>query len=333
MTPPTGSTAKSFREEFQNDSKHTQESAQLYQRIEECPLCSSKNYEIIRSEEHEFPKGNPYFLTYAKDKIYLKKCTDCEFAFVDKLPKSKEFYDQIYTDLKPNWEIEFYHHGKKAINQEIKQMLLKYTYGDNLLDVGSWAGAFLNEVQDKFKVQGVELNPAGAKFANSKGIKVHNTSFHDTKFEPEQFDVITFTDVLEHLPNPGQILKKATELLKKGGLIYVKVPHYKAQMEKQNILKTLGLSDLGIMQNYVHINHFTRKSLSQNLRKQGCTILESGFTGAEVWDLSVKAAPIEYTKRIFRNFGANLITGTINTLATLTGTELGLNLYVLARKN
>ena len=307
-------------------------SPSLYRFIDTCPLCGSAQNRLIHEEKNDLPKNDSRFDSFRDDQVFLKECLSCTFAFVDKLPIQSDYYEAIYTNLKPDWETEFKYHGKKEINQDIKKCILKYKQGGRLLDIGCWAGAWIAEMSDCFSVRGIELNPDGVASAQKRGLQVERSSIADVALEENSLDVITMIDVLEHLPHPGKVLEKSTRALKTGGVIYIKVPNYPGQLRKQELLRKAGLTEVGIMQNYVHINHFNRKSLSSKLRTLGFDVVESGFTQAETWDLSAPQSATLKVKRWFRNTVFKLVTGALNRVTEWTGIELALNLYVVAVK-
>jgi 2-polyprenyl-3-methyl-5-hydroxy-6-metoxy-1,4-benzoquinol methylase len=304
----------------------------LLHHLDTCPLCHSPDSDVIRTERHSLPQ-DPFFDRYRERTITLRRCRSCTFAYVDELPTDPVFFEKIYMDYKPDFAFEMAHHGKKAIFADLRDALARHGYrGGKLLDVGCWVGHFLRSMKDRFEVQGVEYNRYAAEYGIASGIPIQIATFKDAALPEGSFDVVSLIDVLEHLPEPDLMLRKAAGLLKPGGAIVIKVPNYVAQIGKQNVLNRLGLSKAGMMENYVHINHFTRRSLGAHLRRIGFEVLEDGFTRAEVWDLDSNERPTRKLRHWARNVAATGITGLFSATSHLAGRETGFNLYVLARK-
>ena len=83
------------------------------------------------------------------------------------------------------------------------------------------------------------------------------------EFKNIRFDYIIFADVLEHLYNPEEILKRAVELLKDNGSILLSLPniaHNSIIMEL--IENSFTYHKTGLLDN-THIRFFTKKSIDQ----------------------------------------------------------------------
>ncbi len=98
----------------------------------------------------------------------------------------------------------------------------------SILEIGSAKGAFLNILRSlKFdaNVVGLELNQEAAAEARSRGLNVINELSSDhAKTHESTYDVIASFQVLEHIPNPMDILKDSLHMLKPGGRLIIGVP-------------------------------------------------------------------------------------------------------------
>jgi SAM-dependent methyltransferase len=54
---------------------------------------------------------------------------------------------------------------------------------------------------------------------------VQKTTLENSSFQASFFDVITSFDVIEHIPDPNALLRKAHEILRPGGVIYLQTPN------------------------------------------------------------------------------------------------------------
>ncbi len=304
--------------------------APLLRRIDRCPLCDGQELEVVRSEKHDFPPDD-FFRPYAQYPIELRQCARCEFVFVDAVPIQRDFYERHYShDL--DWYSEFNYHGKKLIAADIRSRLQTYGARGKLLDIGAWAGTLLAALSDRFETHGVEINDNAAAYAREQGFDVRTGSFGDVDLSAlAPFDVVTLIDVLEHLPHPHAVLAQVERVLRPGGIVAIKVPHYFAQAAKQDVLQRLRLSTLGVAQNYSHINHFSPKSLGFALESHGFEVLELVGAKAEIWSLEAPLPRRDKARRFFKNLVRNLGTESLNAVAAL-GLQCALNIQAIARK-
>jgi SAM-dependent methyltransferase len=96
----------------------------------------------------------------------------------------------------------------------------------SLLDVGCATGDFLQAFHaiSDWDVMGLEIVPEAAAAARAKGLSIIEKKLEDANLEAGTFDVITLWDVLEHMPDPTQILKICYDVLKPGGMLVIKCP-------------------------------------------------------------------------------------------------------------
>lgn len=102
-----------------------------------------------------------------------------------------------------------------------------YVAGGRALDVGCGNGRFLASLAELgWEVAGVDPSPAAARAAlESHGVPVHVGTLESAPFESASFDFIHMRHVLEHLDLPVQSLRRAFELLRPGGWLYVETPN------------------------------------------------------------------------------------------------------------
>jgi len=136
------------------------------------------------------------------------------------------------------------------------------------LDIGCWTGN-LGQVlinQRRCLVDGVDCNRQALNIAKKRGYrKIYNFDLnlrHFSKTIRSKYDCIIFADVLEHLINPGEVLKEAGNLLKKDGLIIISIPNIAFIQNRVNLL--LGrfeYNSRGGLMDVDHLRFFTSKSI------------------------------------------------------------------------
>ncbi len=107
-----------------------------------------------------------------------------------------------------------------------------------------------------FKVTGVELSPERIRHAEALGVKV-TTELAD--IPPQSIDFIYTNQVLEHIPEPGKILRQLHNLLPIGGVILIRVPD--GSGVSSNIKKQGWKPEMNAVHPLEHINTFTRSAL------------------------------------------------------------------------
>jgi 2-polyprenyl-3-methyl-5-hydroxy-6-metoxy-1,4-benzoquinol methylase len=98
--------------------------------------------------------------------------------------------------------------------------------GGSLLDVGA-AGGYLVERATRagFDARGVEISEHAVAVA-SRVVpgRVHQGTLETLELEPGSLHVVTLFDVLEHLPDPGDALRRLSQWLEPGGWLAVTTP-------------------------------------------------------------------------------------------------------------
>ena len=95
-----------------------------------------------------------------------------------------------------------------------------------LLDVGCGNGDYLGTMQQLgWQVLGIEPDPKAAAFGQTKGLEIQVGTLETIQLEPESFDVITLSHVIEHVHDPIQTLHKVLRLLKPGGRVWIATPN------------------------------------------------------------------------------------------------------------
>lgn len=149
-------------------------------------------------------------------------------------------YQLNYSNLKPSMYEEDLR-TKKA-NKTIS--VLKDYFNDisslNLLDIGSSTGIMTNEYAKHFRdVTGVDLDTSAVQYSDKKykreNLKFICSPIEETDFLDSSFDVITCSQIYEHVPSDKKLIEEIFRLLKPGGVCYFAAgnrfkiiePHYK----------------------------------------------------------------------------------------------------------
>ena len=182
-------------------------------------------------------------------------CTNCHLIFQHPAPSVEEiaaFYPNSYDVYRE-------HSRQKEISQFAKSILKRYygyshlktsrlndlacrvitksnsdyripfIPGGSLLDVGCGNGRFLDGMKKLgWKVKGVEFNEHAVGMCKLSGLDVHHGDLLSAHFEPDSFDIINVSHVIEHVPHPRQLFSELAKVLKPGGTLIIKTPNSNA---------------------------------------------------------------------------------------------------------
>lgn len=93
-----------------------------------------------------------------------------------------------------------------------------------LLDVGCGHGWFLEITSGTFSSEGIEPDARIADVARSQHLKVRQGFFPDVLEADERFDVISFNDVMEHIPDVNAAFAACVRHLAPGGRLLINSP-------------------------------------------------------------------------------------------------------------
>ena len=170
--------------------------------------------------------------------------------------------------------IKFYKQHKKDFQKYFQNLLTKikkFKTEGRMLDIGCNLGFFL-ELSNKegFDIMGVESNSTAASLAKDLlgEKKVHSGRFEDINIKPDSFDIIVLNQVLEHMENPLETIKKCKSILKENGLLVLGLPDF------GSVLSRLKGKDWRYLVPEQHVWHFTKENSKKLLEENGFDVLE-----------------------------------------------------------
>ena len=155
-----------------------------------------------------------------------------------------------------------------------------------ILDAGCGDGNFTASLADAgYHVFGIDLSGGGIEKANKR--QTPNASFAVASVYDDyravfpgqtQFDAIVSVEVIEHLYDPRQFVRRALEAVRPGGLVIVTTPYW-------GYWKNIALSVTGRIDRALtplwdggHIKHWSRKTLTALFSEFGFDVM--AFHGA-----------------------------------------------------
>jgi SAM-dependent methyltransferase len=202
--------------------------------------------------------------------ISCRNCGTCWTFLGDELDTESLYSDEVYSIVDNRKSI-----FERIIFSEAEKVLKKARKinpkAQSLLDFGSGKGQFLAVAKTLgWKGLGIETAQERATFAEEKyGVDVLSEFYHGGKIDTGDFDLITLNHVLEHLPEPMELIKSLLEEnLSPNGLVYIEVPRadsWQAQIAGQNWIHW----DIPR-----HLTHWTEPGMREQMLKIGFEIVE-----------------------------------------------------------
>ena len=163
-------------------------------------------------------------------------------------------------------------------NPEICGILKKLPRGLQVLDVGCGSGVHGAELKREHGhfVTGVdcaEESIAKAKTRLAEAYIGDVTQPHEYPFaKDKKFDVIVFSDILEHLYDPANVLRQHLFLLCDGGHVLVSIPNVAIwNVRASLLLGSFEYQETGTLDK-THIRFFTRRTIRRLIENAGIQI-------------------------------------------------------------
>jgi SAM-dependent methyltransferase len=227
-----------------------------------CPACDSERHRE-RGEKNGFQ---------------MFSCTECGTLYTSALPDSDS--EQDYN--------EYYGEGNLSvpdfINQRLDEIMAGfsgYRQSGRLLDVGFGAGTILDAAaRAGWNAMGVEVSETAVEHARSRGYDVFCGELAEARYADNYFDVVTASEVLEHVPNPRAMLDEIARILRPGGLLWATTPHGKGLSSRVLGLKWSTISPPE------HLHLFSRgglKALLKASKFKRVRVVTHGVNPFEIW--------------------------------------------------
>ena len=230
----------------------------------------------------------------------VARCPGCTHVFLD-IIHTPESIRQMYETYE-NHGNDFYF---ERINEEVTNHFDSYlqtcrehcktgSRALRLLDIGCGNGALLSRAKTQgFLTEGIETCAPLADAVRKKlDCLVHTTLLSECRFSSETFDVITMYDLIEHLQDPIEDLRRVQFWLKRGGVLFVLTPNDEALLRRvarlafhasfrhiQRPMNTLYYAH--------HLSYFTTRSLRSLFEGIGLDVVRTETRNQEMARLNV----------------------------------------------
>lgn len=184
----------------------------FYQNLEPYLVCkdytvSLEEYQVMFNKEFDMLVTIPVpknISDYYKSEDYISH-TDSK----------KSLFDKVYQAVK-----------NITLKRKLKLINSFNTKSKKVLDVGAGTGDFLKVCKmNSWEIFGSEPDSGARNIAAKKGVNLEKDL---SKFQNQQFDVITLWHVLEHVENLQEYITTLKSLLTENGRLIIAVPNFKS---------------------------------------------------------------------------------------------------------
>jgi SAM-dependent methyltransferase len=251
----------------------------------ECPVCSGESL-----HKWTVPVDAKTFRPTPHGSVH--ECTECTTWFVYPRPSpadTAEFYN--LESYFPHGESHLVPVGTPSFSSRLRSHLAwRADFGKDLLevvssnverrgkivDIGCGSGRLVRNLLDRdYLAVGVERDVKTLALLIQQGVPALEGSAESLPKElgQETCDAVIFDNVLEHLSDPIDALRKAAMILKPGGKLFCELPNNESYTAQQS---GVSWEHLDIPR---HLNFFNEKSLTVAFKIAGLRIFKTYFSG------------------------------------------------------
>ncbi len=234
--------------------------------LSSCPMCGSSAWRNSYIGKTTRNPDDP-------SRWIVAQCSACDHGFLNPQPT----WDKLNQYYNANYQPYDASHG---LTESLESTVAKaestgvYNHvairpGLRILDVGAGGGSFLTVAKTLgAHTMGVEPSTFGVRAARANGLDIFEGTLEQyvASGVNERFDLITFSHVIEHLPDPIGTLTLAASLLADGGRIWLAVPNAACHSARR-LQWRWHSADLPI-----HLHHFSPQSMRVAAEKAGLSL-------------------------------------------------------------
>jgi len=220
-----------------------------------CPVCGSLRSRVVyRVDNHHRRDLRP--------EATIAKCSACGTAYLtDAVHSFQEDLYAYYDRFAGRSMEELVSPLTLASYHRVLRRLGKHCVLQSILDVGCGRGEFVwAALGQGYAVEGLELSAEAVSIARSNALPVKQQDLFSSELDTRRWSVITMFEVLEHVDHPMSMIRRATDLLEPGGILYLTTPNYSS-------LDRLCLGSNWHVFHPEHITYFSTHGMASLMRK------------------------------------------------------------------
>lgn len=207
----------------------------------------------------------------------MLSCKGCRTLYTSQLPSGEmaEDYDSYYSAENLS--------APDFINRRLDELIAgfaPYRQNTRLLDVGFGAGTLLEAARrGGWDARGVEVSKSAVEHVRGLGFDVFCGTLQEAQYPDAHFDVVTASEVLEHVPDPQAVLNEISRVIRPGGLLWGTTPHGRGLSAKM-----LGLK-WSVVSPPEHLQLFSRSGMKKMLTEAGFRQARVATEGVNPYEL------------------------------------------------
>lgn len=234
-----------------------------------CPACHCEEKIPLRRELEDIEDRVPGRYT-------ISKCAACGFNYLsstppaDQLPLCYPVHYHSQRTIVRNRVVPFLyelrcHHRARRVRKQVDSARIR-----QILEVGCGDASLLVHLERAWpslqKVFGTELNPANLKLPQGSRIQLA-AKLSDHAVDSSNLDLVILFEVLEHIPNPKEMLRELREAMKPGARLIGSSPNFESLWSR---VFFQGWSGLQVPR---HQLHFSPETIASMLTAAGFRVL------------------------------------------------------------
>lgn len=218
-------------------------------------------------------------------------CPACDLIFRTVPIDRQEVISKYKNDYFDRYSEDQFDGRRQKIFTHVLDRLSENKIGQ-LLDVGTGCGFFLVDARKRgWQVKGIDLSCQSVEVGRClHHLDIWEGTLHDYD-EDNRFDAVTYINVLEHISEPWENIKKSAMLLKDSGVLYIRFPNARYHALLYKFLAGLKSAEFATRFTVFHEYSFSRCFMKRML-------IENGFKHVHIYNSPVseisKAADEKY---------------------------------------
>jgi 2-polyprenyl-3-methyl-5-hydroxy-6-metoxy-1,4-benzoquinol methylase len=207
-------------------------------------------------------------------RVELVQCSGCGLVFSPRVPSIRELVEHYDGYPRDTGCVSPVSERRRS---ELLSRFSAYRQTGRLLDVGCGVGDLLNQARAiGWQTHGTEYTDGAVEICRGNGHSMRQGPLDALHYDPESFDVIVYTEVVEHISNHREEFDRVRALLRPGGMLYVTTPNFDSLSRR-----VLG-EHWNVIQYPEHLVYFTPRTLRTLMEGLGFTTIETQTTGFSI---------------------------------------------------
>lgn len=247
----------------------------------QCPLCGAHTQRYVQGSvtDTDYFRRRGYTIAAGdRETLDLYRCVACGHGF-SPLTVPPETIASWYAANEPDTAYVAAETARRRTARRVLTRLERLRSPGRLLDIGAGPGFFVAEALARgWQAEGLEPDQWAVAEAARRGTPITQGTDQDlSSLPPASFDVVTFFDVIEHVVDPIELVRRVHHVVRPGGWVVLTTPRFDSAVAR--LMNTHWYAIFP-----AHLHYFSRLSLTR-------TLSTAGFTPRQ-WRAHVRDIPV-----------------------------------------